>query len=83
METISASQIQTALKMYESQKRANKNYRERHPEKMCENSKKYYHKMKEEHPEKYKMYLEKCRNRYVPVAERKKVQPVPVPVSEN
>ena len=62
---ITDAQIQTALRIYESQKRANKNYRERHPEKMNELSKKYYHKMKED-PDKYKMYLEKCRKRHVP-----------------
>ena len=74
-EIILDAKIQTALRIYESQKRANKNYRKKNPEKMRENSNKYYNKMKTGNPEKYSKYLEKCRNRYVPVAERKNALP--------
>lgn len=72
MEQLSPAQIQTAMRIYEAQKRASKKYRENHPEKMCESSKRYYHRMKENDPEKYRQHLEKARNRYVPVAQRQK-----------
>lgn len=90
MEQFSESQIQTALRLYQAQKKAQKTYRERHPEKMCECSKRYYHRMKENNPDKYEKCLERARKRYVPVAQRKKEEPPatepatePAPTPEN
>lgn len=71
MDQIPESKILTALRIYESQKRATKRYHEKHPDKLNESAKRYYHRMKED-PEKYEKYLEKCRKRYVPVSQRQK-----------
>lgn len=55
--------IKLALKQYECNKKAKRNYYLRNKEKMQEYGKSYYQRIKED-PEKYKEYLEKCNKKY-------------------
>ena len=68
MENPTDAIIQTALRMYENQKKASRNYRQTHKEKVNQNSKNYYYRLRED-PEKYKAYLEKCNKKYAKIRE--------------
>lgn len=55
--------IKIALKQYECNKKAKRNYYMRNQEKIKEYGKSYYQRIKED-PEKYKEYLERCNKKY-------------------
>lgn len=60
--------VQLALKQYENNKKAKRDYYSRNKDKMIEYGKSYYQRIKED-PEKYKEYLEKCNKKYERIRE--------------
>ena len=63
-------EVKAALSLYEKHKGYCKKYQQKNKEKVNENSKRYYESMRND-PVKYEKYLERCRNRYVPVDVRR------------
>ena len=63
-------EVKAALALYEKHKGYCKKYQQKNKEKVNENSKRYYESMRND-PVKYEKYLERCRNRYVPIDVRR------------
>lgn len=66
-------EVKAALILYNRHREACKKYQQKNRDKMIANAKRYYESLRND-PEKYERYLERNRQRYVPIEVRRQKQ---------